>query len=163
MRISNKETCLTCGYRRHIQNSEACMLLKIELPDQSFYCRDFSIEPILCSLCQTPIRNNKVQIFPELNLQVCPTCAPNLSKCATCASNRVECRFEADPSPMPMFITQTIQQPFGQIVQRVLNPDRITSLCPGCTCYNEADKSCFRRGQEGCNQWHCASTEDITN
>ena len=82
----------------------------------------------------------------------CLNCAQAFNTCNLC-THSLKCRFETDPSPLPMQIQRTIQQG-NMIVQTIVpNPERIKLCCPGCPCYSEDPFICKRAVAGTCGNY----------
>lgn len=74
---------------------------------------------------------------------LCARCAESIWSCKGCKQS-AQCRFESDPSPLPMYTVQRIQQGPMTVQKQVKNPEREKALCTTCECWHEGE-GCMRQ------------------
>ena len=145
------KTCKTCGFLNPMQL--VCQLSGLKMDPAADTCSRHNTDPIKCTLCGNLMlkEGSIIDVTDGNNILMCINCLHKISSCAFC-KNGIECKFETDPSPIPLVIQKQIRQgPMVQIVT-VKNPDRIAITCKmGCPCY-DAQNDCQRQFNYCANQ-----------
>lgn len=137
-------TCGMCG----LKNATKCLVLGTSIDPKNPACIYYDSNPFCCEICGQVISKTQTIIHTD-NLGglfhiTCVKCADRIASCAGCKKNE-DCRFETDPSPIPQYIQQRVQQGGMTMMGQIKNPDRIAITCEdGCPCWNVEDRTCNR-------------------
>ena len=134
--------CKSCGFKHPKEDS--CLLHKRGINPEVDSCSWHAKNPPKCSVCG---HITMKPIFEERGinlLTLCSRCAETITTCGGCKDSSI-CRFQTDPSPIPLVVQKQIRQgPMTQIVQ-VKNPDRINITCKmGCHCWDKEGEFCHK-------------------
>lgn len=95
-----------------------------------------------CDWCNELMLKADAHIMSD-GVMLCTRCAESVWSCKGCKES-AQCRFETDPSPIPKYTMQRIQQGPMTVQKQVKNPEREKALCTTCECWCEGE-GCMRQ------------------